>query len=166
VVADKKWAFGAGILVLGVVLYFVLSPGDADRIKARFEFLADNISKTAGENKLIGAANAKRIRAAFMETVTIHAPAYDYARELPAVELPALVLSARAPYTELSLDFYDFSITFPSDGQADVRVTSRLRGQLYSGERVEDIQELYCRLLAFEDQWQFQSIEIVEVLDR
>jgi hypothetical protein len=153
-------------LAIGIFLFFVLSPGDAARIKKQFDFLAVNIAKAPDESQLIGAANAKRIRSAFTETITIHAPAYDYARDLAASELPALVLSARASYAELSLAFYDFSMDFPQEDLADVWVTSRMRGRLLSGETIEDIQELLCRLRETDDTWRFEAIEIVEVLEQ
>ena len=165
-VADKKWMLAAVALAIGILLFFILSPGDAARIKKQFDFLSANIDKAPGETRLIGAANAKRIRSAFTETITIHAPAYDYTRDLAASELPALVLSARASYAELALTFYDFSIDFPQEGLADVRVTSRMRGLSLSGETIEDIQELHCRLRKSDDTWQFAAIEIVEVLEQ
>ena len=163
-VKDKKWMLAAISLAIGILLFFMLPPGDAARIKKQFDFLAENIDKAPGETRLIGAANAKRIRSAFAETITIHAPAYDYTRDLAASELPALVLSARASYAELALTFYDFSIDFPQEGLAAVRVTSRMRGRLLSGEAIEDIQELQCRLRETDDTWRFEAIEIVEVL--
>jgi hypothetical protein len=166
VVANKKWMLFAVALAIGILLFFILSPGDAARIKKQFDFLAANIAKTPDESQLIGAANAKRIRSAFTETITLHAPAYDYTRDLAASELPALVLTARASYAELALTFYDFSIDFPQEGLADVRVTSRMRGLLLSGETIEDIQELHCRLRKIDDTWQFAAIEIVEVLEQ
>ncbi len=163
-VVEKKWGIAVIGLVVAAILIFFLWPSDADRIKAQFEYLAENIAKSSGESPLTSGAKAKRIRTVFTDTVTIHAPAYDYARDLPASELPALVLSARAPYRELSLDFYDATIAFPQKGRADVRVTSRLRGRLPSGENVEDFQELNCRLRKVEDTWCFETIEVVEVL--
>jgi hypothetical protein len=166
VVTNKKWIITSVVLAIGVILFVVFQPGDAAQVKKQFAFLSANIDKVPDENQLIGAANAKRIRSAFTETVSIHAPAYNYTRDLAAVELPGLVLSARAPYTELSLAFYDFRIDFQQEGLADVGVTSRLRGQLPSGEAVEDIQELHCRLQKIDDTWQFETIEIVEVLEQ
>lgn len=163
-VKDKKWMLAAISLAIGILLFFMLPPGDAARIKKQFDFLAANIDKAPGETRLIGAANAKRIRSAFAETITIHAPAYGYARDLAASELPALVLTARASYAELALAFYDFSIDFPQEGLAAVRVTSRMRGRLPSGDAIEDIQELHCRLRETDDTWRFEAIEIVEVL--
>jgi hypothetical protein len=166
VVANKKWTILGVVLAVGATLFFILQPGDEARIKKQFDFLSANIGKAPDENQLVGAANAKRIRSAFTETVTIHAPAYNYTRDLAAAELPALVLSARALYTEVSLAFYDYTFDFPREGLADVRVTSRLRGRLPSGEAVEDIQELSCRLRKGDDTWQFAAIEIVEVLEQ
>jgi len=163
-VANKKWVITGVVVAIGVILFFILQPGDAARIKKQFDFLSTNIDKAPGENQLIGAANAKRLRAAFTATVTIEAPAYDYTRDLATAELPALILSARAPYTELSLTFYDYAIDIPQEGQADVQVTSRLRGRLPTGELVEDIQELSCRLRKIDDTWRFEAIELVEVL--
>lgn len=165
-VANKKWGIIGVVLAIGVVLFFILQPGDAARIKKQFDFLSANIDKAPDENQLIGAANAKRIRDAFTETVSIHAPAYRYTRDLAAAELPALVLSARMPYTELSLAFYDYTIDFPQEGRAEVRVTSRMRGRLPSGEPVEDIQELNCRLREIDGTWRFEAIAIVEVLEQ
>lgn len=165
-VANNKWTVLGVVLAVGVILFFILQPGDEARIKKQFDFLSANIDKAPDENQLIGAANAKRIRSAFTETVAIHAPAYNYTRELAAAELPALVISARAPYRTLSLTFYDYTIDFSQEDLADVRVTSRLRGQLPSGEAVEDIQELNCRLRKSDDTWRFAAIEIVEVLEQ
>ena len=165
-VANKKWTIPGVILAIGVILFFILQPEDAARIKKQFDFLSANIDKAPDENQLIGAANAKRIRSAFTETVTIHASAYNYTRDIAAAELPALVLSARAPYTKLSLTFYDYTIDFPQKDRADVQVTSRLRGQLPSGEAVEDIQELNCNLRKIDDTWRFEAIEVVEVLEQ
>jgi hypothetical protein len=39
-----------------------------------------------------------------------------------------------------------------------------MRGRLLSGETIEDIQELHCRLRETDDTWRFEAIEIVEVL--
>jgi len=163
-VVGKKWGIAGIGVVVAAILVFVLWPSDADRIKTQFEYLAENIAKSPGESPLTSGAKAKRIRTVFTDTVTLHAPAYGYVRDLPASDLPALALSARAPYRELSLDFYDATIAFPQKDQADARVTARLRGRLPSGENVEDFQELNCRLHKVEGAWRFASIEVVEVL--
>ena len=119
-VANKKWTIPGVILAIGGILFFILQPGDAARIKKQFDFLSAYIDKAPDENQLIGAANAKRIRSAFTETVTIHASAYNYTRDISAAELPALVLSARAPYTKLSLTCLLYTSPSPRDSYADL----------------------------------------------
>lgn len=165
-VTGKQCAVAGALLAITVGALFFLWPRDAAQIRKQFAVLADNIAKTPGENQLVGAANAKRIRRVFAEVVTIRAPAYDYHRELAAASLPALVLSARSPYTDLSLTFYDHAIAFSGDDLAQVRVTARLRGRLASGEGVEDIQELNCRLRKVDGTWRFEAIDVVEVLQK
>lgn len=165
-VAHKKWIIAGTVIAVGLIALYRLLPGDAARIKQQFDILSENIEKTPGENKLIAAANARRVREIFAETVIIHAPTYDYARELAVAELPALVLRARTAYAELSLNFTDYAIEFPQEDQAQVRVTARLRGLLQSGETVEDFQELDCRLRQIDDTWRIEAVEVVEVLER
>ena len=162
----RKWLIAGIVLLLVAAGIFVLWPGEAARIKKQFDSLAGNIQKKAGENQLAAAANARRVREVFTEMVSLYAPAYDYDRELPAAEIPALVLSARMAYTELSLDFDDYQIEILPDNLALVRVTSRLRGQLTSGEAIEDFQELNCQLQKISGSWRFRAVEVIEVLTR
>ena len=164
-VAVKKWGIAGAVAAVAVTAYFIFSSGDAARIRKQLAFLSQTIAKTADENQLVAAANAKRAGQAFTATVRIHAPAYDYRRELPAAELPALILSARSSYDELALDFYDETIVLMDDHTADVRVTLRLRGRLTSGDGVEDIQELHCRFREIDDEWRIAAVEVVQVLE-
>jgi len=164
-VTVKKWGIAVAVAAIAVTAYFIFSSGDAARIKKQLALLSQTITKTADENQLTATVNAKRATQVCTATVQIHAPAYDYRRALPAAELPALILSARAPYDELSLDFYDETIVLMDDHTADVRVTSRLRGRLTSGDWVEDIQELHCRFREIDDEWRIAEIEVVEVLE-
>ncbi|MGD9331291.1 MAG: hypothetical protein PVJ53_08255 [Desulfobacterales bacterium] len=165
-VKHQKWIIIAVVSALGLIAIYRLIPSDAARIKKQFGRLSEQIAKRPGENKLIAAANAKRIREVFTETVTIQEPGYNGTRVLAAAELPALVLRARIPYAELSLNFTDFVIDFPQQDQALVRVTAILRGVLPSGEVVEDFQELLCRLRTVEDVWRIEAVEVVTVLER
>jgi hypothetical protein len=147
-------------------LLFFLLPSEEDQIRKQFAVLADHIGKTSDEHQLIAAAKAKRVRAVFSDRFTFHAPAYDYHRELDAAELPALILSATAPYSELSLSFHDLTFRFPTPDLAQVRATSRVRGRLSGGEWIEDIQELNCRWRIIDDRWRLEAVEVVEVLQK
>ena len=160
----KKWAVAGSVLAVGIALIYVLSPSRESRIKKQFEVLAENISKAPNQNPLLTAANAKRLREGFSQTITLHAPAYEYSRDLVSAELPALVITATAPYSELSLSFHDLAYAFPTQDLARVRTTSRVRGRHSDTEWIEDIQELDCRFRLVEDVWRLESVEVVEVL--
>ncbi len=64
------------------------------------------------------------------------------------------------------MEFYDFVIGFPEEGFADVNVTARMTGKLTTGEYVDDIHELKCKLKKTEDIWLLREIEVVEVLKK
>ena len=72
----------------------------------------------------------------------------------------------RAQYSQMTLKFYDYSIDFPAKDTANVSVTKALRGKLTSGEYVEDINELSCKLKKIDDFWLITEIEVVEVLEK
>ena len=162
----RKWAAAAAVLVIGIGLMSVFSPSRENRIRKQFDTLAEHIGKTPNQNPLLTAANAKRLGEVFSEVVTLHAPAYDYSRELKSAELPALVLAATAPYSELSLSFHDLAFAFPSEDLARVRATSRVRGRHSGNDWIEDIQELTCRFRRVEDVWRLEAVEVVEVLQQ
>lgn len=162
----QKWAVAAVVLAIGIGMMHVFSPSPENRIKKQFDVLAAHIGKAPNQNPLLTAANAKRLREVFAETITLQAPAYDYRRELQSSELPALVLTATAPYSELSLSFHDLAFAFPSPDEARVGTTSRTRGRLSGDDWIEDVQELDCRFRRIDDVWRLEAIEVVEVLQR
>lgn len=161
-----KWAAAGAVLALVAGLLYVLSPSREDRIRQQFAILSENIGKAPGHNKLVTAANAKRLRPVFTETITIAAPAYDYHRELKAAELPPLVLTATAPYDELSLSFRDLAFAFPSQDLARVRATALVRGRHSGTEWIEDVQELDCRFRRIDEDWRLEAVTVVDVLQR
>lgn len=165
-VTRKHIIIGGGILVAGIVAFYVFWQSDHAKVKRRFEFIAEKMEKTPGEHKLISAAKANRMKEAFSETCTIHAPAYSFSRKISSDELSTLVLRMRSRYSEISLTFYDFVIDFPEEGTAQVTTTARMEGILTTGEPVADLHELKCRLHKLEDAWLLKEIEIVEVLKK
>ena len=160
------WAATGALLALGIGLFYYLLPSREAQIRKQFAVLADNIGKDSGDNQLITAANAKRARTVFTDSFTVNAPAYDFSREVETTELPTLILSATAPYSELSLSFYDLTFRFPAPDVAQVRATSRVRGRLSGGEWLEDIQELNCRWQSVDKMWRLESVEVVAVLQK
>lgn len=154
------------VLVAGIIAFIFVSQSEEARIRKQFKFLAENMKKTPKEPPLISSSKANRIKALFTETCTIHAPAYSFSRDLSSQELFSLVLTARSKYSEISLKFYDLNIDFPQKGTAIVRLSAGMTGKLRTGEDMDDIHELECKLTKVEDNWLLKKIQMVEVLKK
>lgn len=154
------------LLVAGIIAFVSFSQSEEAKIKKQFNLLAEKMKKRPDETRLMAAAKANRIKDLFAEICIVHASAYSFSREISSQHLPSLVLTTRARYSEISLEFYDFVIGFPEEGSADVNVTARMTGKLTTGEYVDDIHELKCKLKKTEDIWLLREIEVVEVLKK
>jgi len=153
-------------LTVGLIGFIILWPSETDRVKKQFKILAHRFEKEPNETNLVSAAKANKSKELFAPIFTIHAPAYDFFREIAAVDLSTLILTARAQYSKMSVDFYDMTITFENPETAAVILTAKLTGQITTGEWVEDIHELACTLEKIEGTWLFRKIEIVEILEK
>jgi len=165
-VVKAKHIIAGGVLVAGIITFFIFSQSEEAKVKKQFEFIAEKIEKTPDESQIIAAAKANRIREVFAETCKIHAPAYSFSRPISSDELSTLVLSARSQCSEISLKFYDFLIDFPEKDTAQVNLTATVEAKLTTRELIEDHHELKCKLQKIEDIWRLKEIEIVEVLKK
>jgi hypothetical protein len=162
----KYIVIAGAVLVAGIIAFVIFSQSEEAKIKKQFNFLAEKMNKTPNETPLIAVARANRIKDLFAETCTVHAPAYSFSRDISSQDLSSLVLTTRSRYSEMSLEFYDFVIEFPEEGSADVNLTASMTGKLTTGEYVDDIHELKCKLKKTEDIWLLKEIEVVEVLKK
>jgi len=164
VVKAKHIIIAGGVLTAGIIAFFIFLQSEEAKVKKQFEFIAEKIEKTPGENHIIAAAKANRIREVITDPCKIHAPAYSFSRDTSSDELSTFVLSKRSQYSEISLKFYDFVIDFPEKDTAQVNLTESMEGKLKTGEFIEDFHELKCKLQKIEDIWRLKEIEVVEVL--
>jgi len=165
-VKSKQIILVCVVVVTAIAAYFVFSQSKTEKVKMQFEFIAEKFNKEKGESPIIAAANANKIKEVFTDPFFVQAPAYDIFREASTDDIPPFVLSIRSQYSEISLKFYDYDIEFPAEETAHVSVTERMRAKLTTGEYVEDVNELSCRLEKIDDNWLITEIEIVEVLKK
>jgi hypothetical protein len=162
-----KYIVAAGVvLVAGIIAFVIFSQSEEEKVKKQFSVLAEKMKKTEKETPLVAAGKANRIKELFAETCTVFAPAYSLSREISSQDLPSLVIATRSRYSKISLEFYDFIIEFPAKDSAHVNLTASMTGKLTSGEYVDDVHELKCKLKKTEDIWLFREIEVVEVLKK
>jgi hypothetical protein len=162
-----KWKVALIVVLLAAVavgLWHLFSVDEEDRIRQRFDLLAETAEKQKGEPALTSAAKAKRTQELFTDPFAVSVPSRDLEREIPLRDLPARVVGLRSAYTTLELDFTDMAVMLTSDTTAEVSTTAVLTGRIKSGERTRDIQELTCHLEKTEETWRFTAVEIVEVL--
>ncbi len=152
------------LLLTGLCWYLFLFENEETKVKKRFDYISEHIEKISGENPIVAAANVNRLKDDISETLLIIAPAYSISRKITIKDLSSYTLARRFHFKDISLKFYDFVIDFPDKNTVTVNVTARMAGQLKSGEYVEDIHELNCRLQKKEDVWKLNELEVVEVL--
>ncbi|MDY6881077.1 MAG: hypothetical protein V2J25_04735 [Desulfatiglans sp.] len=163
-VKAKYLIFAGGIFAAAIIAFFLFSESEEDRVKEQFEFIAEQVDKSQGENQIIAAAKANRTKEVMIDPLKIHAPAYSISRDISSNEVSTFFLSTRSQYSEISLKFYDFTIAFPGGDTAQVTLTASMEGRSRGGESIQDHHELACTLLKIQDVWRFQEIEVVEVL--
>lgn len=163
-VNTKNFIIVTGILIAGIIAFFIFFQNEEAKIKKQFKSIADKIEKAPVENQIIAAANAKKISEMITNPCRINAPGYSFSRDISPGELSRFVLARRSLYSKLSLKFYDFIIDFPEKNSARVSVTEIIKGTLKTGELVEDLHELECTLIKIEDNWRLTEITVVEVL--
>jgi hypothetical protein len=159
-------AVGLSAIIGFLVVYHVFYNEEA-RVKRRFKELSEQISKEAGETKLIAAATVNKITRMIQKTIQIDIPSRSISKTFARKELAAPIFHVRSQYLKMTLRFVDFVIDLSEEGTADVHVTGNLTGKLLSGESVDETHELHCLLKKNEkDEWIFSGIEIVEVLEK
>lgn len=163
-VKSKQTVFAIVILASVIAAYFIFSESEAEKVKKQFKFITEKINKESDESPLITAANANKIKEVFTDPFTLQAPDYETFRDVSTDEISPFVLTMQSQHLETSLKFYDYDIEFPSKDAAHVSVIERLRAKLKTGEYVEDINVLSCRLIKVDDTWLITEIEVVEAL--
>jgi hypothetical protein len=156
----------AVVAVAGIIGLFLFLNSDEAVIKKRFTYLADQFARESPENNLMGAAKANKIGNMFADGCRVAIPGYDVDRTFTRDDVPPYVMMARSRYNSISIDFYDFNIGFPRDGQATVNVTAFVRATSTAGEAVQEIHEMVFSLEKGEEAWLFTDIESVEVLEK
>jgi len=166
VVKIKYVSIAGVVLAIGIIAFVIFSQTEEAKVKKQFSVLAEKVKKTEKETPLVAVAKANSIKELFANTLTVHAPAYSFSRDISNQDLPPLVLTARSRYSEIFLEFYDLVIQFPEEGTAQVNLTARVVGKLTAGISVDDIHELKCKLQETEGIWLLKEIEVVEVLEK
>jgi hypothetical protein len=165
-VNQKNIILFATICLAGLIAFWWLYESDEAKIRKRFDALAEEAAKVSDETELAAALKAKKLSDMCADPFTVKIPSYSISRIFPKSDIAANILAARAHYASIAVKFYDITIEFPEEGIANVALTASVKANMVSGERVDEIQELQCRLEKIEKDWLFAKIEEVDVLQK
>ncbi|MBD3307244.1 hypothetical protein GF339_12480 [candidate division KSB3 bacterium] len=153
-----------GLIVLGVGWYVFFN--EERRVKARFESLAEWVSKEPDEQQFAMARKIKNIESVFADPSRFDVPARDVSGTFPPSEIARRAALARSRFSQLTVKFYDLEVVFLAEDTALTTTTATLSGTTTDGEAIEETHELQCMLQKTDDAWLFQEVEVVEVLQK
>lgn len=165
-VKKKQLLIACGALLIFGVAYYFIYQSDTAKIKRQLKALSENMNKAADENKLASGLKTKALKDLFADPLILEMPSHDIVRNIAKQDLPGYAMTGRMQFKTISLTFYDISIVFPETGHAEILLTARFAGEFNSGEMMDEINELACTAVKMEDDWLFNSIKAVDVLEK
>ncbi len=154
------------VVIFGIGATLHLFQSEEKKVKKQFHLLSKWASKETGENTFTMAQKIKNIGTLFAEHCELKADLISFSGRYTPEEISSYAASARFPFSNLSLQFYDFNVAFPEEGIARVTLTGKLKGRTTTGEDVDETHELECALKKIESKWLFSYVEVVEVLKK
>jgi hypothetical protein len=154
------------VAIAGIIIFFQLFTSDEAKIKKQFKNMANLVSADSDEHQLIAAANARKIGNMFAETCLFELPAHSVSRTFRRENIPAHVMAARSHYYSISLKFYDIHVSFPEEGIAQAAVTAYVEAVRVSGEPILEIHEFVFQMEKLDNDWFFNQIKTISVVER
>ena len=154
------------VIIAAVVAYNFLLETEEDKVKKRFTLFAELIEKEPGETNLTMARKSRRIGAMATNPVMVTVPEYHASGSYARQEIARRMAMGRTRFTQLSITFSDLSVEITDENNADANVTARVTGKKLNSEPFEGTHELLCRLKKVQDEWLFNQVEVVDVLEK
>jgi len=154
------------IVIAGLSAVVHLYPSEEKKIKKQFSLLAKWISVEQNENVFTIAYKMKSLGDLFTDKVNLKIPDYNLSGGYSRSDIISYTGRARLPFSQFTLQFYDFQIAFPDSETARVTVTGRITGKWLQGEGLEETRELEWILKKVGKEWLFREMEVAEVLKK
>lgn len=162
----KKGFIVIVIVVAAVFSYYHLFATEEAKIRREFRQLGKWASKSAGDTKVVLAAQINRIKQKFAEECLFTFQANDSEHRVTHQDISTRLFAMLSQYTTTKLSFYDFSVTIVNDQTAQVRVTADFQGQLTSGQSTFETHEIECLMIKTDQHWILTEITLIDVLQR
>ena len=162
----KKTILIIVVILVGVVAAKFLLETEEDKVKKRFTLFAELAEKEPGETNLTMARKSRRIGALVTNPVMVSVPEYKASGSYARQEIARRMAMGRTRFIQLTVKFFDLSVEIIDENNADASVTARVTGKKHNNQPFEGTHELLCRLKKVEDEWLFNQVEVVDVLEK
>lgn len=162
----KHVVSGGAALAAVAILLLLFFPTRERQVKKAFRSLEDWVRVEGQEPPLEMVGKVRAAERLFADPVSFRSDAYEVEGRFSPKDAGTYGVRWRSRFQKLDLEFYDYSITFPGDGEALAVATAHLSGSALGGASLDEIHELHCTLRKDEEGWQFARFELVQVLDR
>ena len=154
-----------GVVAAGAALWWLLAPGDEQRIQRELDALVANVEKSGPESPLAAVGKATEVADRFVEEPDLQVdvlPGSAPTRE--AVQ--SSVFQIRAMADSISLHLYDRALELAPDRRsAHMRLSVRATGRA-GGDSDRVIREFELRWIKADGRWRIQSARTVEAIRR
>ena len=151
--------------ILAIVLFFFLFPNREKEVKKQLNRLSAAASVQQDEPSLTSLKKAARIGKLFADTCTLSVQRPAINSSFSRKEIMDRISMAKRVFTKLEVSFYDITVQFPSDSEAEALLTMRLLGER-GGQDFADVQEVRFTLEKVDRKWLINGVERIEVLEK
>lgn len=156
----------AAVIVSGALLHWMLRDGESERVRRRFDRLAELAEVVPGAHIVATGLSSRGLADLFTDPATLRTPLHDLGGTYSRQQIAQNALALKGGCERLTLTFVDLETRFPSPGNAVSTVTARLKGVHRTGGEFAETRELECRLVKADGEWRFADCTVVEVLKR
>jgi len=156
----RKLTVGLVIAALGcsVVVWWKLHPSEEHRVTRQVERLAACVSKESAETNSIMALKMNGLTGLFVDPFSVQLVEVPFNGDYSSSVMTSHIAWARAMFDELSLTFYDITVSLTDNDTAEARFTARMVGRRKGGGELQtDTREIRCILQKIDGKWRFAS---------
>ncbi len=162
----KKYILiGVPIIAIAAVYYFFFYNTDERVIKRRLNYIADNFSKEANENKVLTLKRVTAIKTVLKPSIHVEIEKRSISGNYSAREITRRTAGVRTHFKRLTLKFYDVNIDVSPSGTALATATARITGAKKNGETFAETRELEFGWQKVEGDWLIAAVKAVQVLE-
>lgn len=163
----KKLLAGSLLAAVAIAAWLIImNNSDEKRIIKTLSGLTDCVSKHSGEKTSVMLFKSQILLGYFDDMCILKIDDSHLSGAYTPENISSNMTRIRSFFKEISLNFYDTKISFPSPDKAVVTMTGHLTGTLKRGNRINESRELKAELRKSNGKWLVYNLEVQEILKK